>query len=113
MAQTTTRKRKRRVINPVLQGKAPQKILAVLGEWVKRTTNDPQSIIPARLFLVNLHIVFVVCLAEEAAPEEDENEENPFATEFQEDQEAAYLKDPKKALQGFYDREGKILTQDK
>ncbi len=41
-------------------------------------------------------------------PEEDENEENPFATEFQEDQEAAYLKDPKKALQGFYDREGKI-----
>lgn len=43
---------------------------------------------------------------EEAAPEEDENEENPFSTEFHEDQEAAYLKDPKKALQGFYDREG-------
>lgn len=39
-------------------------------------------------------------------PEEDENEENPFSTEFHEDQEAAYLKDPKKALQGFYDREG-------
>ncbi|XP_051725255.1 kanadaptin [Ctenopharyngodon idella] len=48
-------------------------------------------------------------MAEEAAPEEDENEENPFATEFQEDQEAAYLKDPKKALQGFYDREGEEL----
>ncbi|XP_062378622.1 kanadaptin [Sardina pilchardus] len=47
-------------------------------------------------------------MAEEAAPE-DENEENPFATEFQEDQEAAYLKDPKKALQGFYDREGEEL----
>ncbi|XP_077094439.1 kanadaptin isoform X2 [Siphateles boraxobius] len=46
---------------------------------------------------------------EEAVPEEDENEENPFATEFQEDQEAAYLKDPKKALQGFYDREGEEL----
>ncbi|TNN49763.1 Kanadaptin [Liparis tanakae] len=47
---------------------------------------------------------------EEAAPEEeDENEENPFSTEFQEDQEAAYLKDPKKALQGFYDREGEEL----
>uniref|UniRef100_A0A673I2H4 Kanadaptin-like n=1 Tax=Sinocyclocheilus rhinocerous TaxID=307959 RepID=A0A673I2H4_9TELE len=45
----------------------------------------------------------------EAMPEEDENEENPFATEFQEDQEAAYLKDPKKALQGFYDREGEEL----
>ena len=50
----------------------------------------------------------VCAAAEEAAPEEDEDEENPFATEFQEDQEAAYLKDPKKALQGFYDREGEI-----
>lgn len=47
--------------------------------------------------------------AEEAAPEEDENEENPFSTEFHEDQEAAYLKDPKKALQGFYDREGERI----
>ncbi|KAM9571646.1 kanadaptin isoform 1-T1 [Salvelinus alpinus] len=46
---------------------------------------------------------------DEAAPEEDENEENPFSTEFQEDQEAAYLKDPKKALQGFFDREGEEL----
>ncbi|XP_029900299.1 kanadaptin isoform X2 [Myripristis murdjan] len=48
-------------------------------------------------------------MAEEAAPEENEDEENPFATEFHEDQEAAYLKDPKKALQGFYDREGEEL----
>ncbi|XP_026800054.3 kanadaptin [Pangasianodon hypophthalmus] len=48
-------------------------------------------------------------MGEDAAPEEEENEENPFATEFQEDQEAAYLKDPKKALQGFYDREGEEL----
>ncbi|XP_072313639.1 kanadaptin isoform X2 [Eucyclogobius newberryi] len=40
---------------------------------------------------------------------EDEDEENPFSTEFQEDQEAAYLKDPKKTLQGFYDREGEEL----
>lgn len=39
-------------------------------------------------------------------PEEDDDEENTFSTEFLEDQEAAYLKDPKKALQGFYDREG-------
>ncbi|XP_041668926.1 kanadaptin isoform X2 [Cheilinus undulatus] len=48
-------------------------------------------------------------MAEEAVAEEDENEENPFSTEFHEDQEAAYLKDPKKALQGFYDREGEEL----
>ncbi|KAG7225165.1 hypothetical protein INR49_014796 [Caranx melampygus] len=48
-------------------------------------------------------------MAEEFVPEEDENEENPFSTEFHEDQEAAYLKDPKKALQGFYDREGEEL----
>ncbi|XP_061897714.1 kanadaptin isoform X1 [Entelurus aequoreus] len=48
-------------------------------------------------------------MAEEPVPEEDENEENPFSTEFHEDQEAAYLKDPKKALQGFYDREGEEL----
>ncbi|XP_010890672.2 kanadaptin isoform X1 [Esox lucius] len=48
-------------------------------------------------------------IADEVAPEEDDNEENPFSTEFQEDQEAAYLKDPKKALQGFYDREGEEL----
>uniref|UniRef100_A0A8C7S0Q4 Solute carrier family 4 member 1 adaptor protein n=1 Tax=Oncorhynchus mykiss TaxID=8022 RepID=A0A8C7S0Q4_ONCMY len=48
-------------------------------------------------------------IADEAAPEEDENEANPFSTEFQEDQEAAYLKDPKKALQGFFDREGEEL----
>uniref|UniRef100_A0AAY4AFS1 FHA domain-containing protein n=1 Tax=Denticeps clupeoides TaxID=299321 RepID=A0AAY4AFS1_9TELE len=51
-------------------------------------------------------------MADEAAQEEDENEENPFATEFHEDQEAAYLKDPKKALQGFYDREGEELEFD-
>ncbi|KAJ8401216.1 hypothetical protein AAFF_G00387980 [Aldrovandia affinis] len=48
-------------------------------------------------------------IEEDIVPEEDENEENPFATEFQEDQEAAYLKDPKKALQGFFDREGEEL----
>ncbi|XP_034051238.1 kanadaptin [Thalassophryne amazonica] len=48
-------------------------------------------------------------MAEEVVPEEDANEENPFSTEFIEDQEAAYLKDPKKALQGFYDREGEEL----
>ncbi|XP_066559261.1 kanadaptin isoform X2 [Amia ocellicauda] len=48
-------------------------------------------------------------MGEDALPEEDDNEENPFAMEFQEDQEAFYLKDPKKALQGFFDREGEEL----
>ncbi|KAL8185599.1 UNVERIFIED_CONTAM: hypothetical protein K2H54_055558 [Gekko kuhli] len=41
--------------------------------------------------------------------EEEEGEENPIAIEFQEEQEAFYLKDPKKALQGFFDREGEEL----
>ncbi|XP_066474749.1 kanadaptin isoform X2 [Tiliqua scincoides] len=41
--------------------------------------------------------------------EEEESEENPIAMEFHEDQEAFYLKDPKKALQGFFDREGEEL----
>ncbi|XP_042189325.1 kanadaptin isoform X1 [Callorhinchus milii] len=40
---------------------------------------------------------------------EDESEENPYAIEFQEDQEAFYIKDPKKSLQGFFDREGEEL----
>ncbi|CAM2111312.1 unnamed protein product [Caretta caretta] len=41
--------------------------------------------------------------------EEDEVEENPIAIEFQEEQEAFYLKDPRKALQGFFEREGEEL----
>ncbi|KAF7253531.1 Kanadaptin, partial [Varanus komodoensis] len=44
--------------------------------------------------------------------EEEEGEENPIAIEFQEDQEAFYLKDPRKALQGFFDREGEELEYD-
>ncbi|KAG8431481.1 hypothetical protein GDO86_018577, partial [Hymenochirus boettgeri] len=40
---------------------------------------------------------------------EEENEENPIAVEFQEEREALYLKNPKKALQGFFDREGEEL----
>ncbi|KAM4694663.1 kanadaptin isoform 2-T2 [Discoglossus pictus] len=40
---------------------------------------------------------------------EDENDENPIALEFQEEKEALYLKNPKKALQGFFDREGEEL----
>uniref|UniRef100_UPI00398F8708 kanadaptin n=1 Tax=Pristiophorus japonicus TaxID=55135 RepID=UPI00398F8708 len=40
---------------------------------------------------------------------EDESEENPYSIEFQEDREAFYIKDPKKTLQGFFDREGEEL----
>ncbi|CAO2604179.1 SLC4A1AP [Lemmus lemmus] len=40
---------------------------------------------------------------------EDEAEENPIALDFQQDREAFYIKDPKKALQGFFDREGEEL----
>ncbi|XP_001380534.3 kanadaptin [Monodelphis domestica] len=40
---------------------------------------------------------------------EDEVEENPIVIEFQQEREAFYIKDPKKALQGFFDREGEEL----
>lgn len=51
------------------------------------------------------HICSFLCPAGEDAVE-DEAEENPIALEFQQDREAFYIKDPKKALQGFFDREG-------
>ncbi|NWS65436.1 NADAP protein, partial [Crotophaga sulcirostris] len=41
--------------------------------------------------------------------EEDETEENPIAIDFQDIQDAFYMKDPRKALQGFFDREGEEL----
>ncbi|XP_075719592.1 kanadaptin [Rhinoderma darwinii] len=44
----------------------------------------------------------------EDAPEE-ETDENPIAMEFLEDREALYSRNPKKALQGFFDREGEEL----
>lgn len=75
-----------------------------------------QALIPKKLNIiincVNNKFYFVLlCFSFTAddAVAEDEDEENPFSTEFHEDQEAAYLKDPKKALQGFYDREGLTL----
>uniref|UniRef100_A0A8C5MQT4 Solute carrier family 4 member 1 adaptor protein n=1 Tax=Leptobrachium leishanense TaxID=445787 RepID=A0A8C5MQT4_9ANUR len=40
---------------------------------------------------------------------EEENDENPIALEFQEEKEDLYTKDPKKALKGFFDREGEEL----
>jgi len=50
-----------------------------------------------------LHFVCVL-VGEDA--EEDEVEENPIAIDFQDVQDAFYMKDPRKALQGFFDREG-------
>lgn len=41
--------------------------------------------------------------------EEDEVEENPIAIDFQDVQDAFYMKDPRKALQGFFDREGSLF----
>ncbi|KFP90424.1 Kanadaptin, partial [Apaloderma vittatum] len=41
--------------------------------------------------------------------EEDDVEENPIAIDFQNVQDAFYMKDPRKALQGFFDREGEEL----
>ncbi|CAH2256173.1 kanadaptin [Pelobates cultripes] len=40
---------------------------------------------------------------------EEDNDENPIAMEFQEEREALYMKDPKKALKGFFEREGEEL----
>ncbi|KAM6324259.1 kanadaptin [Aegotheles albertisi] len=42
--------------------------------------------------------------------EDDEVEENPIAIDFQDVQDAFYMKDPRKALQGFFDREGEELV---
>lgn len=61
------------------------------------------------LFLM-FHGVFLdfLCLLGEDA-EEDEVEENPIAVDFQDVQDAFYMKDPRKALQGFFDREGSFF----
>lgn len=57
------------------------------------------------LYLDLVPYFICTCLPGEDAQEE-EGEENPIAIEFHEEQDAFYLKDPKKALQGFFDREG-------
>uniref|UniRef100_A0A8B9SL32 Solute carrier family 4 member 1 adaptor protein n=1 Tax=Anas platyrhynchos TaxID=8839 RepID=A0A8B9SL32_ANAPL len=41
--------------------------------------------------------------------EDSDEEENPIAIDFQDVQDAFYMKDPRKALQGFFDREGEEL----
>jgi hypothetical protein len=58
--------------------------------------------------------VFSFCLSYPAGEDavEDEAEENPIVLEFQQEREAFYIKDPKKALQGFFDREGMQIVSD-
>ncbi|XP_026645472.1 kanadaptin [Microtus ochrogaster] len=59
-------------------------------------------------YIFSKNICSFLCPAGEDAVE-DEAEENPIALDFQQDREAFYIKDPKKALQGFFDREGEEL----
>eukprot|EP00058_Branchiostoma_floridae_P004625 XP_002590113.1 hypothetical protein BRAFLDRAFT_83391 [Branchiostoma floridae] len=44
--------------------------------------------------------------------EEEEDERNPFSLELTEEKEAYYVKDPKKALKNFFEREGEELEYD-
>ncbi|XP_019627534.1 PREDICTED: kanadaptin-like [Branchiostoma belcheri] len=46
---------------------------------------------------------------EEDAEEEEEDDRNPFSLELTEEKEAYYVKDPKKALKNFFEREGEEL----
>ncbi|XP_069811496.1 kanadaptin isoform X2 [Dendropsophus ebraccatus] len=48
-------------------------------------------------------------MGEDAEEEEEENDVNPIAIEYQAEREALYSGNPKKALQGFFDREGEEL----
>ncbi|CAH1262183.1 SLC4A1AP [Branchiostoma lanceolatum] len=44
--------------------------------------------------------------------EEEEDERNPFSLELTDEKEAYYVKDPKKALKNFFEREGEELEYD-
>ena len=52
-----------------------------------------------------IHFTFIQPSGEDAV--EDTNEENPFASLLPEN-ESLYIDDPKKALKGFYEREGVV-----
>uniref|UniRef100_UPI00358E3F2F kanadaptin n=1 Tax=Myxine glutinosa TaxID=7769 RepID=UPI00358E3F2F len=49
---------------------------------------------------------------DEDGEEEEQCDENPFAVGFHEEKEAYYVKDPKKALREFFEREGMDLEYD-
>ena len=55
------------------------------------------------LIIIKMFYLFYHCSGEDA--EDDTNEENPFADLVAEN-ENLYLDDPKKAIKGFYEREG-------
>ncbi len=45
MGDGSDEEEEKRTVKPVLQREAPQEILVALGEWVTKTTDDPQSIV--------------------------------------------------------------------
>ena len=55
------------------------------------------------------YIFYSTLFVGDDAEEEDPSEENPFAAMTQEEREELYIKDPKKTLRGYFEREGKIL----
>lgn len=61
------------------------------------------------LFLTFHLFLHFACLLVGEDAEEDEVEENPIAIDFQDVQDAFYMKDPRKALQGFFEREGTLF----
>lgn len=65
---------------------------------------QPSSVSFSQSYVWWLFRFFSHTVGEDAV--EDEAEENPIVLEFQQEREAFYIKDPKKALQGFFDREG-------
>ena len=64
-----------------------------------------------KIFKSNLFVHISLFLGMDAEDDDDDEEpsaDNPFAQETQEQREAAYIKDPKKTLRGFFEREGKF-----
>ena len=51
--------------------------------------------------------MIILFILEEDAEDADAMGDNPFAIMTQEEKEASYIKDPKKALRGYFEREGK------
>lgn len=57
-------------------------------------------------FKVNEFFVCIFFLTGDDAEEEIDMEKNPFNVMSQAEKEASYMKDPKKTLRGYFEREG-------